>query len=413
MKSSNLLQSICVIAGLLLTSSCGNKKFSMNGPFKAIVVAFTGSDTNGKAEFALTEKTFRTVTNFNELDGTYVNLKRGGNLTIKSINGSLVSAENFSGGEAPELRYNVKSGVAVSLDYSTLAMLSAYYQLDEIYSSVEEKLGILPADLQANLPGGKHTMLFEPEIKLSGQGTNVSAGIKLNAAFSPMDKKFLLFQRSPIEAIPLAANFQVLTHEFGHFVFDYSFYSGKFDTNNRWNDEWAISGLNEGFADFVSWSFTGNTDILRSSIDIESIANERDFARTTFTYGDLNSADPTACKGDFYCIGSLFARSLHQTWTALQATVTKKDMALGVINSLKKSQDALNALDKTIMPEKAGSETLSFAEEYSRNGKITGGFIRVFVQNAPTAWKTQLCAAFKANFGLDGFPEIARTGSCD
>ena len=88
-------------------------------------------------------------------------------------------------------------------------------------------------------------------------------------------------------------------------------------------------------------------------------------------------------------------------------------MALGVINSLKKSQDALNALDKTIMPEKAGSETLSFAEEYSRNGKITGGFIRVFVQNAPTAWKTQLCAAFKANFGLDGFPEIARTGSCD
>lgn len=413
MKRVNFLSVGFVATAIILTSSCGTHKFSMSGPFKAVVLAFTGTDEGGKAEFALTEKTFRTMTNFNELDGTYLKMRRGGELTIKEINGSLVSSENFAGGESPGLRYNVKSGVALPLDYSTLAMLSGYYQVDEIYATLEEKLGILPAELQANLPGGKHTMLFEPEIKFSGSGSEISAGIKLNAAFSPPDKKFLLFQRSPIESVPLAANFQVLTHEFGHFVFDYSFFGGKYDKDNRWSDEWIMSGVNEGFADFVSWSYTGSSDILRSSIDIASIADERDFLKTTFTFTDLNSAEPTSCKGDFYCVGSLFARSLQQTWSALQANVSKKDMASGVVNTLKKCQDTMNAMDTSIMPVKADRDSMDFADTYVRDGKIAGGFIRAFVLNAPAAWKGELCNAFKNNFGKEGFPDIARAGSCD
>ena len=396
-----------------VTAACGYKTYSMSGPFKAVVLAFTGTDSSGKAQFALTEKTFRTLTDFNNLDGTYVNIKRGGALTIKNISGSIVSSENFEGGESPSLRYNVKSGVAVALDYSTLAMLSAYYQLDEIYSTVESKLGVTPAALQANLPGGKHTMLFEPEIKITENGSEVSAGVKLNAAFSPPDKKFLLFQRSPIEAVPLAANFQVLTHEFGHFVFDYSFFGGKYSSTNRWSDEWTMSGINEGFADFVSWSFTDSTDILRSSIDIAKIADERNFAKTTFTFDDLSAYEPDACKGEFYCVGSLFARTLYQTQKALTATVTKKDMAQGVIETLKKCQEAMNSMDTAILPAKQTRDDLSRVNAYSYDGKIAGGFIRAFVLNAPPAWKTELCNAFKNNFGTNGFPAAARTGSCD
>lgn len=402
-----------ILCAVALTSSCGSKEFKMSAPYKAVVLAFSGNDANGKAQFALTEKTFRTLTNFNELDGTYLSIRRGGKLTITQQNGSIVAAENFSGGESPGLRYNVKSGVAMSLDYSTLAMLSSYYQLDEIYSTLEEKLGITPTVLQANLSGGKHTMLFEPEIKLKTAGTEISAGIKLNAAFSPSDKKFLLFQRSPIESVPLSSNFQVISHEFGHFVFDYSFYAGKFDSTNRWNDEWTMSGMNEGFADFVSWSYTDSTDILRSSIDIAKVADERDFAKSTFTYDDLNAIDPTACRGEFYCVGTLFARSLYQTQKALNSIVSKREMAKGVIETLQKCQEAMNALDTSIMPEKADRESLSDAELYTRDGKVAGGFLHAFVKNAPAAWKAELCTSFKNNFGLSGFPEAARTGSCD
>lgn len=414
MSSSKKLATACsfvVLANIL--SGCGEHKFSMSQPYKAVVLAFTGADANGKAEFALTEKAFRTLTNFNELDGTYLSMRRGGKLTIKDVNGSIVSSENFVGGESPELRYKVKGGAAIALDYSTLAMLSAYYQLDEIYSTLEEKVGISPADVQANLPDGKHTMLFEPEIQMSGQGTDISAGIKLNAAFSPADKKFLLFQRSPIESVPLAANFQVLTHEFGHFIFDYSFYAGKFDSKSRWNDEWALSGLNEGFADFISWTFTDTSDILSASIDIPSIADERNFAKTTFVFQDLASSDPEACKGDFYCVGSLFARSLYETYTAMKATVSKKDLALGTVNSIKKCQADMNAMPETLLPPKADSNEMSRSEIFERDGKIIGAFLRAFVMNAPTAWNTDLCSSLKKNFGSSGFPTAARNGSCD
>lgn len=412
MKSFTYMIGMTFTAVTIL-ASCGTKKYSMSGPYKAIVLAFTGKNASDKAEFALTEKSFRTLTDFNELDGTFVSIRRGGTLTIREVNGSLVSSEGFSGGKSPDLRYRVDSGVAVPLDYSTLAMLSAYYQLDEIYSTLEEKVGIAPNDLQSLIPGGKHTMLFEPEIKISGKGSDLSAGLKLNAAFSPADKKFLLYQRSPVESVPLAANLQVLSHEFGHFIFDASFFAGKSDSENRWYNEWTMSGVNEGFADFISWAFTDISDVLRASIDIESKANERDFVKTSFVFSDLNFEEPSACKGEFYCVGSLFARSLYQTWLAMQATVTKKDLATGVVETLKKCQEAMNNMDVTVLPGRIDRDSVSFSERYAHDGKVAGAFLRAFALNAPQAWKKELCSAFTKNFGTAGFPEAARTGACD
>jgi hypothetical protein len=402
-----------IISILLSVTNCSEQEYHLSPPYKAIVLNFTGTNADGKALYALTEKPFRTLTDFNQLDGTYLNIKRGGALTVKEVNGSIVSSDSYAGGKEPGLRYNVQSGVALALDYSTLAMLSAYYQIDEIYSTLAEKTGVNPFDLQVNLPGGKHTMLFEPEIKLTGTGSEMTAGEKLNAAFSPSDKKFLLLQRSPIENVPLAANFQVLTHEFGHFVFDFSFFGGKTARDNRWAEEWAISGINEGFADFFSWTFTDSTDILRSSISIDDVATERDFGRSTFTYSDLKSSAQTACNGDFYCVGTLFARSLYQTQKALTSTVSKKSMASGVIEALKQCQSAMNELSSSIMPAKTNRDSLSYSEAYSYDGKVIGGFLRSFVLNAPSAWKTELCRALKDNFGTSGFPIAARTGSCD
>jgi len=413
MKILFRLMPLCLALVVPLTTSCSYESYSFQGPFKAIVLAFTGTDGDGKAQFALTEKTFRTLTDFNNLDGTYATIKRGGTLKIKNINGSIVSAESFEGGEKPALRYHVKSGVASALDYSTLAMLSAYFQLDEIYSTVEDKLGLPASELQGKLPGGKHTVLFEPEIKMDSSENEISAGVKLNAAFSPTDKKFLLFQRSPIEKVPLAGNFQVISHEFGHFVFDYSFYNGEIDPSDRWSNEWAINGFNEGFADFVSWAFTDSTDILRSSIDIQDIADERDFGKATFTFASLNASKPSACTGDFYCVGTIFARSLHGAWTALKSTVSKKQMASGVIETLKKCKAELDTMSSTILPEEQDRDALEYPEIYEYDGKVVGSFLRAFILSAPADWKAELCIKFKENFGTEGFPTVARTGSCD
>jgi hypothetical protein len=405
----NALSYLSILICMFITG-CSYEDYSFNGPFRAVVVAFMGNE-EGRAQFALTEKTFRTLTDFNNLDGTFINIKRGGTLKIRNINGSIVSADSFEGGESPQLRFHVKSGVASSLDYSTLAMLSAYYQLDEIYSTIEEKLGVSTASLQEKLPGGKHTVHFEPEIKMTGEDNDISAGVKLNAAYSPKDKKFLLFQRSPIEKVPLAANFQVITHEFGHYLFDYSFYGGIFDSSIRWSSEWAINGFNEGFADFVSWLFTDNTDILRSSIDISAIADERDFGKATFTYSNLNDSESYACGGDFYCVGTIFARSLYNAWNALKSDVSKKQMASAVIETLKKSKAELDKMSSVILPEKQKREDLSPSELYEYDGRVIGSFLRAFVLSAPSEIKPELCIEFKNNFGLDGFPTEARQGS--
>lgn len=413
MKRTPCIFTLLLLSLIPLMFSCRYEDFSFNGPYRAVVVAFTGTDSDGRAQFALTEKTFRTLTDFNNLDGKFATMKRGGTLNVRNINGSIVSADSFEGGGRPSLRYTVKSGVASALDYSTLALLSAYYQLDEIYSTVEEKLGLSPTLLQEKLPGGKHTVLFEPEIKMNDAGSEITAGVKLNAAFSPSDKKFLLFQRSPVEKVPLSSNFQVISHEFGHFVFDYAFYGGASKPLDRWSDEWSISGFNEGFADFVSWAFTDSTDILRSSIDIPAVANERDFSKTIFTFDNLNAEKPTACSGDFYCVGTLFARSLFEVWSSLKATVSKKDMAKGVVESLAKCKTLLDSMDSSILPEKKDRDSLKYPELYDYDGKVAGSFLRAFVLSAPSNWKAELCNAFKNNFGTRGFPTSARQGSCD
>lgn len=413
MKRTNLFFFLSLLAMSMFFNSCRYEDFSFGSPYRAIVVAFTGTASDGKAQFALTEKTFRTLTDFNNLDGKFATIKRGGTLHVRNINGSIVSADSFEGGGQPSLRYTVKSGVASALDYSTLALLSAYYQLDEIYSTVEDKLGLSPTALQEKLPGGKHTILFEPEIKMNDGEGEITAGVKLNAAFSPSDKKFLLFQRSPVERVPLSSNFQVITHEFGHFVFDYTFYAGASKPTDRWSDEWSINGFNEGFADFVSWAFTDSTDILRSSIDIPQVANERDFSKTIFTFENLNAEKPTACSGDFYCVGTIFARSLFEVWTSLKATVSKKDMAKGVIETLSKCKALLDTMDASILPEKKDRDSLNFPELYEYDGKVAGSFLRAFVLSAPNDWKAELCNAFRDNFGTHGFPSAARKGSCD
>jgi hypothetical protein len=408
----SLIKIIQTLIGLCALTGCGEKKFSMTPPYKAVVLAFTGKGSTGKAEFALEERTFRTMTDFNELDGTYLKIRRGGKLTIKEIDGSLVTTGRFSGGESPGLRYQVKGGAAIALDYSTLAMLSAFYQFDQIYSTVEETLGVPPSQLQTSLSNGKHSVLFEPEITFSEAGTDISAGQKLNAAFNPLDKTFILFQRSPVEVVPLAANFQVMSHEFGHFVFDHSFYGGKYDKELRWTDEWAVNGINEGFADFISWTFSDVTDVLRSSFDIESVADERDFANSKFVFQDLADEDSSACKGSFYCVGSLFARSLFEAFLELK-TISKKDYAKDVINSLKNCLVTLQTQPESVLPAEIDRDTLVRAKEFEYDGKVAGAFLASFVVNAPPAWKAPLCSAFKKNFGTSGFPPAARAVSCD
>lgn len=415
-------KTLTVLLGtIFFISACGGKRPSAGQPYKAIVVALTGVDANtGSARFGLVERSFTSLTDLDELDGTYAKILRGGELTIKEVNGSLVSADSFTGGNSPALRYTLSDGVVLSSDYSTLAMLSSYYQLDYIYSKLSDVLGIQPSVLTAKYPGGKHTVLFEPQIVMKASGTDTSAGIKLNAAFSPKDKQFLLFQRSSIENIPLAGNLQVMSHEFGHAVFDYAFFDGVYEEKNYLGDSYALRGLNEGWADFISSLYTGCYDILRASIDIAEISDQRHITKTTFKWDEIvlqslggSGSGFGQCTGSFYCIGTLMARSLVETQKLL-TTVDAPTFASGLITSLRSVQTEIKSMPSTIVTtatSEDGEEPAS-ATQWSKQGQFTGAFIRAFIKNSPAAWQSTMCTQFSANFGTDGFQTTAREGIC-
>lgn len=410
---------------LLLAPSCGQKRRPLaDRPYKAVVVALTSVDTEGAAHFGLVERTFSALNDLDRLDGTYLQLLRGGDLSISEVNGSLVSEDSFNGGDNPDLRYTLDNGVVISSDYSTLAMLSSFYQFDYIYSKVEDTLGVAPSKFQEKLPSGKHTILFEPQIVFNLAQAEGSAGIKLNAAFSPKDKKFLMFQRSAIESVPLSSNLQVISHEFGHYVFDYSFLNGIYDEKNYLSDTFAMHGLNEGWADFISWNFTTSPDILRSSINIDEIANERHITRTTFKWddvvflslsgGEYDPALPYArCRGAFYCIGTLFARSLLQAKADLPA-IDLKTFTNALLVSLQSAQAEIRAMPVAITPEalERDGDAPNTTSLWERQGRFTGAFLRAIVKNAPASMQPTLCAKFKDNFNLGGFPAEARSGVC-
>lgn len=425
MKHSNPLRlyftslAICIY---LTLSACGSgKRPSGDQPYKSIVVALTDVDAAGSAHFGLVEKSFTSLTDLDSLDGTYAKILRGGQLTISEVNGSLVSSDGFTGGTSPDLRYTVSDGVVIPSDYSTLAMLSAYYQLDYIYANLSKVLGIEPTVLTAKYPGGKHTVLFEPLIKLKQGGTDITAGIKLNAAFSPKDKQFLLFQRSTIESVPLSGNLQVMSHEFGHAVFDNVFLDGVYDEKNYLSESYALRGLNEGWADFISSLYTGCYDILRASIDIDDIAKQRNISKSTFkwddivsqTLGNSSGSEYGKCSGSFYCIGTVFARSLVQSRIALSETVDAKTFAAGLIDSIRKAQAEIKAMPSivTVAVSSDGDDPDTNAK-WQRQSQFTSAFIRAMIKNVPAAWQGTMCTKFIDNFGANGFSKVARDGVC-
>lgn len=405
-----------MLAGYILAAAgCGSDyNDSASPPYRAQVISFDGLNDQGSAKFVLGTKTFETLTDLNKLDGKYLRIKRGGELKIREIKGSLVAAKSFSGGGSPNLRYQVKGGVVVPRDYPTLAQLSAYYQFDQVFGRFDEVLGFAFSDFY-KATNKKITAYFEPAITMDADDTSLSAVVKLNAAYVPGQRQFVLFQRSSAEDVPLAANLQVVAHEFGHALFDYAFFKSDPDEDGRFEQEYALSGLNEGFADFISYRYTGSSDILRGSIDIKDLADQRNFLTTKFTYSDLiPPINEDICSGSFYCIGSLFARSLVKGMNELDG-VTETEFSLAVIEALKRTQATMKKLDG-ILPKDRVEEFEDLKKQnlqsYTYNGEVLGAFFNAFLQHVPESFADALCPHFIKNFEADGFPTSAREGVC-
>ena len=420
-------------AGAWIAASCADESPNLSGPIKAQVVYLDTAEVarnGGRAVFKVGTQTFNFLKDLKQLDGDYLKIVRGGELTINEIAGSQINSDKFEGEASPNLRFDVADGVVIPRDYSTLALISSYYQYEQVFANLEKVTGIKVQDFVAK--SGKFKALFEPTLKLVTESNTQVASIKLNAAYVSGQKQFVLFQRSAVEKVPLAANLQVIMHEFGHALFEQTFFknqtrvcnskSPNSDTHfpGRLEQEIAIRGFNEGFSDLMSFGLVGSTDILRASIDIEDKADQRDFSKQRFVYSDLGSDDPVRaklCTGGFYCIGTLFAHSIYQAMQTLNIDTNnfeaRSGMTSQVTAAVAKIQDTLKTLPPDIYPPPHSSVSScgsGFGGDGGKAyvGQVSGAFLNAFVTNIPDASKKAVCDAFVKNFGEMGFPLVAR-----
>ncbi len=404
-------------------NNCTNQEKAPGPPYTAEVLQMNSmSSTQKRSEaptFKFDKATFTWLQDLNSLNGNYFNFVFGGILKASYVSGSIVAAKNFEKSKDLNLRYQVKNGVVVPKDYSTLAMLSSYYQFDVVANNIQTMTGYSIDTIFSKY--GKIRIFFEPKIILETDGSTIQSSGKLNAAYVPGAHQFIMFQRSNLENIPLAANLQVIAHEFGHSIWELAFDNGNSPDCDRLNQEFVIRGLNEGFADMNSYTLTGSTNILQNSIDFGNGGTQRNFSTITFTYNDIAGgvADTSnsTCEQSFYCIGTLFANALFNAQknlgydqTSLSGSLARGTFMTLVTNALKTTKSNMSNLPSSnfsdyCKPSSGDSNNSLY------NGLILGSFFNSFLtQIGSGATQTQICTQLKANFGSVGFPSTYRVG---
>lgn len=400
---------------------CKKQDEAQGPPYSAEVLQMnpmTPSQPRSKAPtYKFDTGTYSWLQNLNQLDGNYFKFIFGGILTAKYVTGSIISAKNFEQSKDINLRYKIVNGVVVPKDYATMAMLSSYFQFDMIANNIQAMSGYSMDNINSTF--GKISIFFEPKIQLEKDGSTIESSTKLNAAYVPGAHQFIMFQRSSVENIPLAANLQVIAHEFGHSIWEMAFENGRSPDCDRLKQEYVIRGLNEGFADMISYTLTGSTDILRNSIDFGNSANQRNFSVTFFTYDQITGgvADSTndICQQSFYCIGTLFSNALFKAQknlmydqTSLNGTNARGAFMTMITNALKLTKNNMAALPTPNFSDFCKPSDKNSSES-TYNGQILGSFFNAFLtQISPIATQTQICTQLANNFGTTGFPSSYR-----
>lgn len=410
MGTKSTVLGACVAA--LTATACGNEP-ATTLPVKAQVVTWLGFDQASETPtFGVRNEVLSALTDFDGLTGSQVRIFRGGELVAREVAGSVVLDGRFSKGQEPSLRYVLQDGVVVARDYSSFAMLSAYHAFAQSFAAVQRVLQVGVTDLGAKAP---IDVFFEPEIRVIGK-TSGTITQKFNAFFVPGAHQFGLARRSGLESAPLAADQMVISHEIGHLIFDRFFYQNKpsecgaegevLSARARVGLEYAISGINEGMADFVSFAVTGSTDVLSSQPKVQA---ERSLTKDVYDFTSVN----LQCKKGFYCVGTVFARSLLQAFVAQGGNpaqeASRGAYARNVMRALEGLLDKLAARsDLPTSTQGSPCEEGNTSFRIKHDGLVLGAFLDTLAAQVPVEMSAALCKSFTNNFGTSGFPDAMR-----
>ena len=156
-------------------------------------------------------------------------------------------------------------GVLIPEDFDSLAMASAYYGL-ELSMLFFEDIG-MPRDLLVHME-----TYYWPELKIiEADGEEID--MKDNAFYmyiAQNDRGFYIFPHEDFQWLPLSMNAGVMTHEYTHSVFDALVHDpnrGVALAAMTASGANFLYGLNEGCADIMAVSRTGDPDYMEHSIE--------------------------------------------------------------------------------------------------------------------------------------------------
>jgi hypothetical protein len=404
-----------VLATCAATAGCIDTDVG-RGPYTVEILDFTSVNQNtGGGNYALRPVTLSQLSTIIPLEDPQFRF-----IGAPTINGSVT----IGPGAAEILRLDADfqprlrsiEGVLVPRDLQSLQVISGYASLRSIADTVAEITGRSSAEV---IPPGGFQVWVDPTIASENQ----TLRMETNAFYVPYADTFGFLNSSELEKIPLSAVRPVIDHEFGHHLFHKSFSlsDGVCDplgtgenAAGRFASELAISGINEGFADWVSFVSSGTTDVLYDAfVDGTLPKGERaidtSLAGTlVFTYSD-KFAD---CSTDFYCLGTLFARSLFEAYIDRGNQPADRSQRMNasraVYSSMAKTPALMRRWSWPSLPEKFRCKSKDKAEI---NNDVLGAFLGSFISGLPSSDRISTCKRFVANFGDSGFAAKYR-GDC-
>jgi hypothetical protein len=424
------------LAALALCTACVQQGELLGPPYEVMVLDRIPGATTFEApspvgaQFALQQRSLETIEDFERLASPNFRILQGGTLTADAVDGDTVSGGSFVGGSPPALRYTVEGGVAVPRDYPTLLMFSAAYQFEQMFAGLG--LATSPVTRAALEAHGVMDAIFGPTISGRQDGVEVSFRERSNAFFFPQGWQFGLAGSSPDERAPFAADGWIIAHELGHAVFQQALFDGKVSGcdatvaeqnerdprfEGRLERELAIRGLNEGFADWISFAVTGGNDPIASidappddSVDVnvaERLLTEDNFRWSQIAKpDDVDPSAETRCRGK-YCVGTLFARSLVASYLGAghdpADAAARQEFSRGVVGALEGTLTALEELELPL-PE-PGVARCGVRDDVflAWDPPLIGAFLQAFLPGIPEETRPLLCSELVDRFE-DGFP---------
>ncbi|NBW80514.1 hypothetical protein EBR21_02055 [bacterium] len=429
---SRIVAVFLLSGGLLpfVNSSCTKEeeKYPQGLPIQADVLSFDPSSINDVADapkFVYGPKTFPQMDNLANLSSPRFKMLQGGNLEVKESIGTVITSSQFSGYSIPNLDYRAVNGVVKPANNKSLMLLSASYQFDSLIDKIESLTGSKSDEFFDGF--SSFNVLFHPSIVLQESDEQTRKYETTNAAYVAGVKQFALFSLGKEERVPMTFNPQIISHEFGHAIFEKYFFNNKFERCNpnevrneklfpgRIENEYSVRGLNEGFADFVSFVWTGSTNIIQSSLGDQLLTRQRNFSKANFDYDTYSAQEGQVCSGRFYCIGTLWAKTLLDVFKSRsldpKIPEVRQQFLRETVSLLAKVGVALRASDGAALPGPDERTKRCFNRDVhspTADGDMLAAFFVALVGNADPGVKKSWCTSIVNNFGTSGFPISSR-----